>query len=189
MISKIRHKLQTPQDLIAKPFSWLHPNAITLLGILPCLLFAYFVREGEYWWAIVMIILTGLDFVDGTVARMTGRVSKFGGVLDSSIDRVSDGLLIAALAYVFNFEVVMIFLISSFSISYVRGKVESVANNKFKLDVGIMERPERVVGIGLVVLLLATERPEWAEIVLVILCILSVMTVGQRLLKGRERLG
>src|SRR5947199_5818901 len=68
-----------------------HPNILTTIGVFIngfCgLLFGF----GEFFWAGVVLIVANLfDMLDGNVARMTGNVTKFGGFLDSSLDRLSD---------------------------------------------------------------------------------------------------
>ncbi|MFQ5583864.1 MAG: CDP-alcohol phosphatidyltransferase family protein, partial [Calditrichia bacterium] len=102
----------------------------------------------------VFILLGGLcDIIDGKVARKTGLSSKFGALLDSSLDRYSEVFMFLGVAihYVkldYNTTSTMVFLGlgGSMMVSYVRARAEGLG---FSCKVGLMQRPERIVLIGL----------------------------------------
>lgn len=76
-----------------------HPDVITLLGLALTVLGAWYIMQGEFLTAVVILVLAlPLDALDGAVARAMGRTNPFGGVLDSVVDRVADMTLLLALA-------------------------------------------------------------------------------------------
>ena len=134
-------------------FGGVSPNILTVIGVtinVGCgVLFGF----GEFFWAgIVLIVANLFDMLDGNVARLTGRVTKFGGFLDSSLDRMSDmvvflGIMIFyasntplhSLLYVFLAGVGLMF---SVMVSYTTARSEGFG---VKANVGFLQRPERVV--------------------------------------------
>lgn len=128
----------------------IHPNALTLIGLLINIAGAVLLAQGRFFaagWVITGAAI--FDMVDGRVARETNQVTRFGGFFDSVIDRYSDlGLLMGLLVYYANinrpFYVVLtaIVMTASVMISYTRSRAE---NTIPKCKVGFLERPERVV--------------------------------------------
>ena len=131
----------------------LTPNLVTLIGLLIAVGGAGLVAVGQ-WWAGGIVVLFGgvFDMFDGALARMTGRASKFGALLDSVVDRVSEAVALfgvlafylmsdndvgAALAYAA--------VIGSLMVSYMRARSEGLG---IECKVGVMTRPERVAAIG-----------------------------------------
>ena len=131
----------------------LTPNLVTLIGLLIAVGGAWLVAVGN-WWAGGIVVLFGgvFDMFDGALARMTGRASKFGALLDSVVDRVSEAVALfgvlafylisdndigAALAYAA--------IIGSLMVSYMRARSEGLG---IECKVGVMTRPERVAAIG-----------------------------------------
>ena len=196
MLSKVRPVIKPATDAIARPFTIFHPNVISFIGIIPPVLFFVFVWQGWYWWAVVALLATGFDFIDGAVARMTGKESAFGGFLDSTLDRLADGLFITAFGFaeLVRWEIVIPFLVASYLISYTRSRAELAAKGEFKLDIGLIERSERVIAIGIAIIIYALWDAEIGqfynviELVFVVLAMLSVVTVVQRVWGAYERL-
>lgn len=151
MISDQKQKLTPIINTIAKPFANINPNIITLFGLIPPILYLISMNKGLYGWSVVFIILVSTDFIDGAVARMSGKVTKFGGVLDSTIDRISDVIIISAFGFsgIVSWWLVILLITFSFSISYIRSRAELASNGKLKLDVGLMQRTERIVLLGI----------------------------------------
>jgi len=128
----------------------IHPNALTLIGLLINIGAAVLLAQGRFFaagWVITGAAI--FDMVDGRVARETNQVTRFGGFFDSVIDRYSDlGLLMGLLVYYANinrpFYVVLtaIVMTASVMISYTRSRAE---NTIPKCKVGFLERPERIV--------------------------------------------
>ncbi len=167
------------------------PNMLTIAGAVTNLIAAAALMYGYFPVGGVLVIIGGLcDLLDGALARVQKKQTRFGEVLDSTLDRYSDsiplfGLLLyysgwntgeARLAYMILCGVV---ILGSFLVPYVRARAESLVS----CNVGIAERAERVIIFagGLIL-----RRELWA---LWILAILTHLTVIQRLLHVRSRLG
>ncbi|MEY2634511.1 MAG: hypothetical protein RIS75_451 [Actinomycetota bacterium] len=125
------------------------------------------------------------DLLDGTMARMSGSSTPWGGFLDSVMDRVTDAAMIAALGFWFVSEqniagasYAMAALVTGSLIPYIRAKSESVG---IACKVGIMERSERLLVVVGSVLLAALGYPHVIAIGLAVLTFLNVVTVIQRM--------
>lgn len=134
-------------------YGGINPNYLTLIGVsinVGCgLLFGF----GHFFWAGVILIVANLfDMLDGQVARLSGRVTRFGGFLDSSLDRLSDmvvflGLMVFYARDTQYHSTLNVFLagaamMGSVMVSYTSARAESLIP---KCDVGFLRRPERVV--------------------------------------------
>lgn len=133
--------------------SGIHPNFLTVIGVCINVLCAVLFGVGEFWWAGIVLILANLfDMLDGNVARLTGKISKFGGFLDSTLDRLSDMVVFIGIMVfyasntpsrsVLNVFLAGVALIGSVMVSYSSARAESIIP---KNDVGFMRRPERIV--------------------------------------------
>lgn len=157
-----------------------HPNILTLIGMLINIVAAILFYKGIFTWAALVVIFAGIfDIVDGEVARRTNRVTKFGAFFDSVIDRYSDVLLLLGLigwfARINRLQYVWLTglcLIGSVLTSYTRARAESLIP---ACKVGFMERPERIV---LLVIGALSDRMAAA---LWVMAILSNWTVSQRI--------
>jgi archaetidylinositol phosphate synthase len=196
MLSAIKPKLNPVILFFAKPLKSIDPNILTFLGLLPPIIFLWLMLSGHYLWALVSFLGLFFDTLDGAVARLSGKVSSFGAVLDSTFDRIADAIYIYAFVFagLVRPELGFTVLLVSFLISYIRSRVELAGFGKFKLDVGLIERPERLI-LLFVALLSVRFLPgifilgmNSAELIFVVLIILSLFTVGQRLLKAKELL-
>jgi CDP-diacylglycerol--glycerol-3-phosphate 3-phosphatidyltransferase len=131
----------------------INPNFLTVTGVainVGCgLLFGY----GQFFWAGIILIVANLfDMLDGQVARLSGRVTRFGGFLDSSLDRLSDMVVFVGLMLFYardtqyhstlNVFLTGAALMGSVMVSYSSARAESLIP---KCDVGFLRRPERVV--------------------------------------------
>ena len=136
----------------------LTPNLVTLIGLAIAGVGAYTIAVGNWWAGGLIVLFAGVfDLFDGALARATGKVSDFGALLDSTIDRVSEAVvLLGLLAYYLSTDddlgsiLVYVALVGSIMVSYMRARSEGLG---IDCKVGVMTRPERVaaVGIGLVV--------------------------------------
>lgn len=157
-----------------------NPNLFTTVGFAVSVVSAYCFGIGELRVAGVLVLLSGtFDIIDGRVARATNRVSKFGALYDSTLDRYAEVMIFFGLAY-FSRELlwqsvaVSIALGGSMMVSYVRARAEGLG---FACKVGIMQRPERIVLIGFGAII-----HEYALIGAVIaVAVLANFTAGQRL--------
>lgn len=147
MLERFRKPTKPIADLIAKYFTWLHPNMITIMGFLLGFIPAYFFINGQPRIAGIGVLVTFFDFLDGAVARFTGRVSIFGEVLDASLDRVIDGLIIFSIAQggFVSWNLAMIVLIGFYMVSYIRARAGEASAKKVKLNVGLAQRGERII--------------------------------------------
>jgi CDP-diacylglycerol--glycerol-3-phosphate 3-phosphatidyltransferase len=173
-------------SLLAK--TSISPNTVTWFGFFVVLVAAWLAAAGHLFAAGWVVLLAGsFDAIDGALARHTGRVTRFGGVLDSTLDRLSEAaVLLGIMAYfLFNpqkyyeWSVLLIglTLISSFMVSYIRSRAEAV---NLDCQVGIFTRAERVIILSLGLLL---SNISYVLVVsLAIIAILSIVTVVQRLL-------
>jgi CDP-diacylglycerol---glycerol-3-phosphate 3-phosphatidyltransferase len=141
--------------LIALLSKWgLNPNSFTFAGVVITSLGAAAFLMGFIRLAGVLILLGGFcDTVDGLLARTTGKASRFGALLDSAVDRYSEFIMFLGIAAHFFYTedfgtsaATFLALCGSFMVSYTRSRAESLG---FKAKVGIMQRPERIVLIGL----------------------------------------
>lgn len=128
-----------------------HPNTITMLGFIFNFFVAVLYATGHFLWAgWVLIFAASFDFLDGRIARITGKVSTTGAYLDSILDRYIDIILFAGLATFYRNTFVYYFafgaILGTFMVSYTKAKAESMG---IKCDVGLMQRPERIVMLGL----------------------------------------
>jgi CDP-diacylglycerol---glycerol-3-phosphate 3-phosphatidyltransferase len=172
------------------------PNALTASGVSMCLAASVLVLfEGRnelvfYWLAAVVFVLGSLlDILDGALARAGGKTTPFGAFLDSTTDRVSEGFMLTAIAWVLarhhhpTFVAVAVAAVAgSFLVSYTRAKAEALG---LRGDVGIGSRAERVVVITAGLVLAPWGVLPWA---LALLACTAWVTVGQRVLHVRKQL-
>ncbi|HLG57620.1 MAG TPA: CDP-alcohol phosphatidyltransferase family protein [Vicinamibacterales bacterium] len=128
----------------------IHPNMLTLIGVLINVVAAVALGFDHFLLAFVIMIVANIfDFIDGKVAHITNTVSRFGAFWDSTLDRFSDIALFLGLIYLYadlrRTDYVMVAsLAMMFSImtSYARARAESLIE---KCEIGFMGRPERIV--------------------------------------------
>jgi CDP-diacylglycerol--glycerol-3-phosphate 3-phosphatidyltransferase len=165
--------------------SGITPNVLTLINLVLNIVAAYVIATSHFCLGGVLILVSGLfDLLDGALARLTKQTTKFGAILDSVADRISEaailcGLLILYIPQEANLEIMLIFivLIGSFLVSYIRARAEGLG---WQCQVGLFTRAERVIvlAIGLLINQIFTRS------IFIALCILAIfvfITVGQRL--------
>lgn len=127
------------------------PNAVTWTGAIAVVISAlYFYPKGEFFIGTVIICVMALsDLFDGTMARISQKgSSRWGGFLDSTIDRITDSaILIGVAIYLINEDdslafVVMVTLVTGMLVPYIRAKAESFG---IECSGGIAERTERLI--------------------------------------------
>jgi phosphatidylglycerophosphate synthase len=172
------------------------PNALTASGVLLCALASVLVlfenrNELVFYWlaAVVFVVGSLLDILDGALARAGGKTTPFGAFMDSTTDRVSEGFMLTAIAYVLARQdhpvfvaVAVAAVAGSFLVSYTRAKAEALG---LRGDVGIGSRAERVVVITAGLVLAPWGVLPWS---LVLLACTAWITVGQRVLHVRKQL-
>ena len=135
-----------------------NPNWLTTLGFLLSILCAWEIASDRLVIGGVLVLVSGLfDTIDGAVARKTGRVTKFGAIYDSTMDRYSEVTVFFGLGfylighYFYLTSVAAVFAIGgSIMVSYIRARAETLG---FKANVGLARRQERVLILGLGLLL------------------------------------
>ncbi len=137
--------------------SRLTPNAISLMGLFGNLVAAFLVTQRLFFLAGIAFILGSvMDTLDGRYSRMSGKGTLFGAFLDSTLDRVEEGIVIAAVAGYFASRgedfaaaICVVAVLGSLMVSYTRARAEALG---VECKVGLATRPVRVVllSIGLI---------------------------------------
>lgn len=193
MLETLRERFEGPLRAQLEPVvRWLAmrqvtPNQVTLVALGLSLLAALCIGVGWLRLAALVLIVAGLgDLVDGMLARATDQESPFGAFFDSTLDRLSEGAVLAAVAYRFASNgqpllvaLVVLALLGSLLVSYARARAQALG---VECKVGLMSRAERTVLLitGLLLGLLAP--------VVVLLAALTLYTVGQRVQYVHEAL-
>lgn len=166
-----------------------NPNSITMLGLLFPVVFFVLVQQGAYGWALLAFACNAVDMLDGLVARAQGKVTAFGGFLDSTVDRFADFAVIVAFSFsgIVPWEVVAPLLLCTYLISYIRSRTELAAKGNLVASVGIMERTERLalLFVGLAAYAIWPHTAVGGANIMTLMCLfitaLSVVTIGQRI--------
>ena len=177
--------------------SRLTPNAISLTGFALCVVSAVLILQG--WWiagGIAFIVGSVCDTLDGRYSRMSGKGTPFGAFLDSTLDRLEEGIVLAAVGYRFVKDPDLVFIAStqvavavtvlavlaSLMVSYTRARAEALG---VECKVGIADRAFRVVVLsaGLVFGDLKAIEPA-----VYLLAAMAIITVFQRIFHVRSEL-
>ena len=155
----VRKHARVLLEPIARFISWtgLSPNVITIIGFVLMIGVAFVLAWGYFLVGGILISAVALfDAVDGTLARMMGRTSRFGAFLDSTLDRFSEAVIFLGLFFYFvgqnqNLQLILISatVVGSLMVSYARARAEGIG---VPLKDGLFTRFERVflLVIGLV---------------------------------------
>src|SRR5215208_272055 len=174
--------------------SRLTPNAISLTGLALCLVAAGLVFADYYFLGgLAFIVGSVCDTLDGRYSRMSGKGTSFGAFLDSTLDRMEEGIVLTAVAYQFSqagndAAAAVVAVLASLMVSYTRARAEALG---VECKVGIADRAVRVVilSAGLVLAKGASiVDVELLEPAVWLLAGLSVITVGQRIFHVRKEL-
>ena len=161
--------------------SGITPNALTLINLALNIVAAYVIATGHFLLGGGLILVSGLfDLLDGALARFTKQTTKFGAILDSTVDRISEAAILCGLLIWYvpqedaSLKIVLIFvvLIGSFLVSYIRARAEGLG---WQCQVGLFTRAERVIVLAIGLLI---------NQIFIALCVLAVfvfITVVQRL--------
>lgn len=161
------------------------PNGVTALGFAGNLVAAWLAATGRWPAAgLVMLAGSGLDLLDGALARATGRATKFGAIFDAVLDRYSEAAVLFGLLLYFEardalVEVVLICvaLVGSVMVSLVRAKAETMG---MQMREGLFTRAERVV-LTAGALIAGHWLPIAVTAALWLLAVLTTLTAAQRL--------
>ncbi len=163
----------------------LTPNMVTWLGFCITVVAAVLIATEHLFAAGIVVLVAGFfDMLDGALARATKRVTRFGGILDSTLDRVSEAILLLGLLAVFSrggetAESLLtgFALLGSLLVSYIRARMEGLG---IECRAGLFTRPERVIVLALGLLLSGFDYA--LVIALSIITFFSYFTAGQRLI-------
>ncbi len=141
-----------PLENLAKRIPF-HPNTLTVAGFLVTVIASLALVSNLMLGGILVIIGGLFDVLDGVVARVNGKRSKFGAFLDSVLDRFSDAFILLAVGWnLFNrgnlpgMALSLFTLVGAFLISYTRARAEGLGESCTQ---GLMERPERIILLSL----------------------------------------
>jgi CDP-diacylglycerol--glycerol-3-phosphate 3-phosphatidyltransferase len=174
------------------------PNALTAAGVTLCVVASAIVLFEDrntwlfYWVAAVLFVVGSiLDILDGALARAGGKATPFGAFLDSTTDRVGEGAMLGAIALIFHrhghavaIAITFAAVVGSFLVSYTRARAEALG---LRGDVGLGSRAERVVVItaGLILAPISI----WLLVAAIgLLTATAWLTVLQRILHVRKQL-
>lgn len=170
--------------------SRLTPNTISLVGLLGCALAVVFVMLG--WWipaGFAFVFGSVMDLLDGKYSRMSGKATLFGAFLDSSLDRIEEGFVLAAIAWQFGragdpeaAAAVVLAVTGSIMVSYTRARAEALG---IECKVGVATRAVRVVivSVGLFLGGLVISGTEMAVLkgAIYVLAVMTLFTMLQRI--------
>ena len=183
MLSRI---LKSRLDTILRPFIKIIPdhkfvpNILTMAGLFFSLLVGIFFALGYIRLGGVFILLAGIfDILDGVYARIHNRASTFGAFIDSTSDRYADMFVLSGLGVMYAYRFKIGYLILTFitmigfvMVSYTKARAEAIIS---KCEVGLMERPERIILLAVGALTVRLDLCLW------ILAILTHITALQRI--------
>jgi CDP-diacylglycerol---glycerol-3-phosphate 3-phosphatidyltransferase len=166
----------------------LTPNAVTVIGTVCTIVTAvvFFPLNQLFLGSALVTVFVSFDLLDGAMARTSGKVTRFGTVLDASCDRIADGVLFGAITWWalvvahdrLTGAAALVCLVCAQVISYIKARAEAT---ELVGDGGLVERAERfiiaLVGTGIQGL----GVPYAARIALLLLAVLALITVVQRL--------
>lgn len=194
MFSELKSKIRASILPLAKRIP-LSPNSLTMIGLLVSVYASIQFARGFLISGALLILLSGLfDAFDGAVARANGSSTAFGAVFDSVCDRYADALIFAGIIYgliagsipqVYILSMPLWFwtlmaIIGSYLVSYTRSRAEAMGARE--MDVGIAERPERMI------VLMAGALTGMLGASVFIIVVLTHVTVVQRLIHARKSL-
>jgi CDP-diacylglycerol--glycerol-3-phosphate 3-phosphatidyltransferase len=176
--------------------SRLTPNAISLTGFALCVVAAVLIWE-EHWilGGIAFILGSVCDTLDGRYSRMSGKGTPFGAFLDSTLDRIEEGVVLTAVGAYFARQAddlavgaVVLAAVASLMVSYTRARAEALG---VECKVGIADRPVRVVILSAGLVLAVGELIDGLDLLapaVYVLAGLSIVTVVQRIWHVRAQL-
>ncbi len=192
-IEQIReHQKQRLEILAAPVVRWLaawnvHPNLLTSGNVVFSLLAASFVLVDALPWAgVVFLFGSTLDMLDGMLARMTNRATASGAFLDSTVDRICEGVILASIAWwladagqTWAVAALVLAMLGSMLTSYTRARAEALG---LRCGVGWVTRAERVVLISLGLL------TQQIVVTVYLLAVLTLWSAGQRIVAAYKLL-
>jgi CDP-diacylglycerol--glycerol-3-phosphate 3-phosphatidyltransferase len=187
MLSHYKARLQRATDPVAQVLlrARLRPNHLTVAGLGVSALAAATLAQGRLRVGVALLAVAGLfDFFDGSLARLSGQESSFGAFLDSVVDRYSDLVVLLGILTLYHqtghavgLGLTLATLVGTVMVSYTKARAQSIG---VPCDIGLMERPERLIVLiagGLLGLLTAA---------MAVLAVLTNVTALQRIAYTRK---
>jgi len=162
----------------------LTPNIITWIGFVITIVAGVLIATEHFLTAGIIVLVAGLfDMLDGALARATGKITRFGAILDSTLDRLSEAILLVTLLAVFvkygqMTESILsaVALVGSLLVSYIRARMEGLG---IECKAGLFTRPERVIILALGLML--SQFDNALLITLAVITFFSWITVIERM--------
>jgi CDP-diacylglycerol--glycerol-3-phosphate 3-phosphatidyltransferase len=162
----------------------LTPNIITWIGFVITIVGGVLIITEHFLAAGIIVLVAGLfDMLDGALARATGKITRFGAILDSTLDRLSEAISLVTLLVVFlknGQETESILstaaLVGSLMVSYIRARMEGLG---IECKAGLFTRPERVIILALGLML--SQFDNALLITLAVITFFSWITVIERM--------
>lgn len=191
-LSEIRHMAEqysTAPVVRVLSRTGITPNTITIMGFLVSIAAGAVISKEFLLLGGGLVLFSGVfDMLDGSLARAKGQSTKFGALLDSTLDRLAEAAVLLGLLIMYSWQpstwepweplIIYITFVGSVLVSYLRARAEGLG---MKCEVGIFTRAERVVVLAIGLIL-----GQWIEEALLIaLCILATfawITVLQRII-------
>ena len=162
------------------------PNAVTWSGFVLTIGAAALIITEHLVAAGILVLIAGfLDILDGALARRTNQTTRFGAILDSTLDRFSEAVLLLGILVLYardqSFAQILVVgaaLVGSLLVSYIRARAEALG---LECEAGLFTRTERVVVLALGLLL--SQVVDYALLIaLAIIVVFSFVTIVQRLI-------
>ncbi|MDQ2621821.1 MAG: CDP-alcohol phosphatidyltransferase family protein [Actinomycetota bacterium] len=176
--------------------SRLTPNAISIAGLIGNVIAAVLITQGYFMWGgIAFIVGSVMDTLDGRYSRMSGKGTLFGAFLDSTLDRIEEGVVLTAIAWHFAEKgdslaaaACVFVVLGSLMVSYTRARAEALG---VECKVGLATRPVRVVLLSIGVLFangIGSSDFELLAPAIYVMAALTTITVIQRVWHVRSEL-
>ena len=172
----------------------LTPNQWTMLSLLPAIAAFYLLFQQQFLVAAAFFIVAGfLDFVDGSVARVTGRVSRFGAYLDTVVDRYIEFLVILGLFFVpapavisINYNVwILVYLFGAMMTTYAKAAAREKELVEKEIKGGLLERAERI-SLLFMAIIAAQFSLQYLSMLIAVLAVATNLTALQRIMIARK---
>ncbi|BAW32222.1 MAG TPA: archaetidylinositol phosphate synthase [Methanothermobacter sp.] len=180
MLNNLRPYLEGIIDPILSKIK-VNPNYVTLMAFIAALAAAYMFAVRELFIGGLLVALSGfMDIVDGALARGNFKATKFGGFLDSTLDRFSDASMIIGITYggFTGWLTGMLALHASMTVSYVRARAEGEG---IPCGIGVAERAERLIILIIGAFLASIFGDFIMEVAVILIIVLGYFTVAQRI--------
>jgi CDP-diacylglycerol--glycerol-3-phosphate 3-phosphatidyltransferase len=192
----IAQRARAIADSIARSIAYpaVTPNLLTVIGFVLTVGVAVVIANGYELVGGILVIAAGLfDMLDGAMARVSGRKTRFGAFLDSTLDRCSEAALLGGVLWLELYRdtvagpvaalLVLWALTGSLMVSYTRARAEGIPGTPVNCEVGLSPRPQRVVIVAAGLIL------GYPLVAVSILVVLTTITTVQRILHVHKVLG